>query len=253
MHISAAVSVLQHGVRVFDEHTIAVVGVIVNYNIAHIWSDRLTILSVHPLGACISFLNQRQIILNLIRIFLKAKLSGSIIGGIVDGEEDLELLVDVIEDDLLHLLSNRLALEGVSRPYFIEAPWVLVDLFGQDLCINDSVDTNFVKEISSVGLEYSILVAEEIPVGDEGLLCNPVVVISASQFKDCLLPFTQFWNLSENAHDLSILELMLYSEFDMISGFRLFIELILFILNAQLPENLILITIHYLFFFSRQT
>ena len=258
MNISAAVSVLQHGISVFDEHTIAVVGIIFEDNFAHIWSDRLTKLSVHPLGACLSFLNQSLIIFDFARVFLEDKLSGSIIGRIVDGEEDLELLVKVIKDDLLHLLSDRLALHGVASTYFIEAPWVFVGLFRQDLCINDSVNTNLVEEIFSFGiliprLVNSILVAEEIPVGDEGLLCYPVVAISALQFKDCLAPFTQFRELSENAHDLSIIELLLYSEFDMIRGFWLFIEIILFILNAQLPENLILITIQYLLLFIRHT
>ena len=96
MNISAAVSVLQHGISVFDEYTIAVVGIIIEDNFAHIWSDRLTKLSVHPLGACLSFLNQRLIIFDFARVFLEDKLSGSIIGRIVDGEVNSELLVQVI-------------------------------------------------------------------------------------------------------------------------------------------------------------
>ena len=169
---------------------------------------------------------------------------GSIVCRIVDGEENLELPVQIIKDDLLHLLSNSLTLHGHSGSYFIEASWVFVGLLRQDLCINDSVNTNFIEKVLTVGLENGILVAEEIPVGDEGLLWYPVVVISSLQLKDCLLPFTQFWELSENAQDLSTFELFLYSEIDMICGFRLFIKLILFILNAQLPEDLILITLH---------
>lgn len=122
-------------------------------------------------------------------------------------------------------------------------------LLRQDLRINDSVDTNFVEEIAAIlllrtGMVHSILVAEEVPVGDERLLWYPVVVSGPLHLKDSLLPLTQFWELSENAQCLSIFETaFLYSEIDMISGLRLFIESVLFVLDAQLPEDLILITL----------
>ena len=122
-------------------------------------------------------------------------------------------------------------------------------LLRQDLRINDSVDTNFVEEIAAIlslrtGMVHSILVAEEVPVGDERLLWHPVVVIDPFHLKDSLLPLTQFWELSKNAQSLSTLETsFLYSEIDMISGLRLFIESVLFVLDAQLPEDLILITL----------
>ena len=59
VYISSAVSIFQISIGIFNKYTIAIIGVIIKNNIAHIWSDRLTKLSVHPLGACISFLMQR--------------------------------------------------------------------------------------------------------------------------------------------------------------------------------------------------
>lgn len=124
VNISSAVSILQHSIGIFDEYTIAIVGIVIKENFANIWSDRLTKLCVHPLRACISFLNQSLVVIDLLGIFLEAKLSGSIIGRVVDGEENFELLPDVIKDNFLHLLFNRCTLHGLSRAYLIEASWV---------------------------------------------------------------------------------------------------------------------------------
>lgn len=124
VNISSAVSILQHGIGIFDEYTIAIVGIVIKENVANIWSDRLTKLCVHPLRACFSFLNQSLVVVDLLGIFLEAKLSGSIIGRVVDGEENFELLPDVIKDNSLHLLSNSCTLHGLSRAYLIEASWV---------------------------------------------------------------------------------------------------------------------------------
>lgn len=124
VNVSSAVSILQHSISIFDEYTIAIVGIVIKENIAHIWSDRLTKLCVHPLRACFSFLNQSFVVIDLRGIFLEAKLSGSIIGRVVDGEDNSELLPDVIKDNFLHFLFHRLTLHGVSGAYLIEASWV---------------------------------------------------------------------------------------------------------------------------------
>ena len=42
VNVSSAVSILQHGIGIFDEYTIAIVGIVIKEYVAHIWSDRLT-------------------------------------------------------------------------------------------------------------------------------------------------------------------------------------------------------------------
>ena len=59
-------------------------------------------------------MNQSFVVIDLRGIFLEAKLSGSIIGRVVDGEDNSELLPDVIKDNFLHLIFHRLTLHGVS-------------------------------------------------------------------------------------------------------------------------------------------